>query len=502
MMGRLDLSTLFTRTVAAAFQDLMSLGQPKSTLRLILYGFAFVALPLIASLVYTVFYLDRLAVHSQSAVYQAAQAIQGSQMLGDQLTTMERNAQQYLVLADENLYMAYQDTHAQFQQTANDLYSLPLDGWHRATVTQLIADENALFSEVSATQTADRTNEDMATRFGALTDTAQTVLTGSYRMIDREVRAMQQRAARSKQILFWFAAALIPLTLLSVAVFTVLISRPIRQVEQAILELGDGEFDKPVQVSGPQDLQELGRRLDWLRHRLVELEGQKTRFLHHVSHELKTPLAAIREVAELLNDRIIGPLNVQQQEVVQILHGNTLQLHRLIDDLLNFSMVRERTPQLTTRDVNLLPLIEKVISNHKPAMLAKSQVIDTDLESINVMVDEDQITTVIDNLFSNAVKFTPYNGRINVQLRHNGEQALLDVTDSGPGIASTEQDKVFEAFYQSDTPTDSYVKGSGLGLSIAREYIAANGGSIEVRDTGQGASLRVVLPLQQFISEA
>src|SRR5258708_29729668 len=113
-------------------------------------------------------------------------------------------------------------------------------------------------------------------------------------------------------------------------------ARPIRQLAHGIRRVGAGEFDSDIRVGGPADLKYLGGRLEWLRERLIELEQQKRLFLRHVSHELKTPLTALREGSELLADETAGPLSAGQREVVGILRQNSVRLQQLIEDLLDY----------------------------------------------------------------------------------------------------------------------------------------------------------------------
>ena len=127
--------------------------------------------------------------------------------------------------------------------------------------------------------------------------------------------------------------------------FAVLIARPIRQLDQAIRRMGTADFTHAIEVNGPQDLRYLGQRLEWLRSRLSELEQQQTRFLRHVSHELKTPLTAVREGAELLRDNVGGKLSPEQQDIVRIVRENTLSLQKLIEDLLTYHQTRAMEPQ-------------------------------------------------------------------------------------------------------------------------------------------------------------
>ncbi len=472
--------------------------RPKSTRRVILYGFALVALPLIGALLYAAIQVDRLAQQSQSAVHQAAQAIHNSQLLGEQVKAMERAARQYVVLKDENLLRAYHQGHAEFGITARNLAMMSFGGVYQQRIEHLIEAEGELFRRLG--EKGYDSSEALAPKFRELANMVMGIQADSNRLIEHEVALMRRTATDAQQVLFWVTLALVPLTLVTAGIYTLFISRSIHQIERAIENLGGSGLERSVEVSGPRDLQHVGDRLEWLRKRLMEVDQEKTRFLRHVSHELKTPLTAMRESAELLRDGVVGPLNSEQTEIVDILRSNTFKLQKLIENLLNFSTTTQtRSPRLTTKEVDMQQLVEDVIRDHRPTIKAKAVRLVTQLQPLRSRVDEYKIRTVVDNLLSNAVKFAPVGGCIWIRMREERGRLVLDVKDNGPGIDPRDKQKIFDAFYQGRRQTDSHVKGSGLGLSIVREYVSAHFGSIEVLDTGRGggAHLRVTLPLNK-----
>jgi two-component system sensor histidine kinase GlrK len=232
-----------------------------------------------------------------------------------------------------------------------------------------------------------------------------------------------------------------------------------------------------------------------MRTRLLEVEQDKNRFLHHISHELKTPLTGIREGAELLTEEVVGHLNSQQREIVAILRSNSLQLQKLIENLLDFNIASSRATQLKLEPVSLGRVIASVLAHHKVAAMARQLVLDVSLQPVELDGDRGKLKTLIDNLISNAIKFSPPEGRLRVWLQRRGEQAVIEVADSGPGIPSAERRRIFDAFYQGSSLAAGHIRGTGLGLAIAREYAQAHGGYIEVIDSeDRGACLRVVLP--------
>jgi two-component system sensor histidine kinase GlrK len=331
-----------------------------------------------------------------------------------------------------------------------------------------------------------------------LAKSAQQILIDNQYLISRGVEEIQDKAGNVQRLLAMQAVALVPLALLLTVFFAYLITRPIRQVDQIIHRLGDGQFSEPVAVKGPRDLEQLGERLDWLRSRLLDLEQEKTKFLQHISHELKTPLTTIREGAELLNEQVVGELNSQQREIAGILHDNSLQLQKLIEDLLNFSNLRSRSSPVFRDHVELKPLIEEVLEGHKLAMLSRKLVEQTSLAPVNVSGDQEKLRILVDNLISNAIKYSPDGSSLVVSLSATDRDAILDVIDAGPGIPAGERERVFEAFYQGAPASKGHVRGTGLGLSIAQEYAQSHGGRIRVLDSeNAGAHLQVVLPLEQ-----
>ena len=476
----------------------MKFYRPKSILRLLLVGFSLVALPLIAALVLATLSVDRLVSHSQHALLQGVLVTQGTQVLVEAITAMERNARQYQVLGDKVLFEVYEENHTKFVDTARTLKALELTGEQGELLDELLILENEIqvvlgIFPYDAPETAAA-----LTGFGELSVIARQILVDNQDMISRGVEQIQRNAANVQRTLVLQAVALVPAALLLIALFAVLITRPIKQIDTSIRRLGDGKFDRPVVVKGPRDLEQLGVRLDWLRNRLLELEQEKTKFLQHISHELKTPLTAIREGTELLNERVVGELNVQQREITSILQDSSIQLQKLIEDLLNFSMVRTKTSTLFSKRLDLKPLIEEVLEKHKVAILFRELDLRCVLQSVQVNGDGEKLRIIVDNLVSNAVKYSPNNKPLWVMLSKRHNNAIIEVADSGPGIPEAERERVFEAFFQGAPADKSHVRGSGLGLSIAREYAQAHGGDITVvKPKSVGACFRVVLPLEQ-----
>ena len=181
---------------------------------------------------------------------------------------------------------------------------------------------------------------------------------------------------------------------------------------------------------------------------------------------------------------------------MRIVRENTLSLQKLIEDLLTYHQTRAMEPQ-TLGPVFLPDVVGRVVREHKLAALARMIAFEPDLKPAQVIGDGDKIRTIVDNLVSNAIKYSPRSGAIRINLRTEDGFAVLDVVDQGHGVDPGDRQKIFESFYQGKPPAEGRVKGSGLGLAIAREYALAHGGRIEVLDRSdgrRGAQFRLMLP--------
>jgi two-component system sensor histidine kinase GlrK len=466
---------------------------PRSFLKLLLIGLVVVSAPLVVALVNAAISMQRLAGMSESAVDQAAQAARGSRLLMEQVLSMERVVRQYVVLDDPGLLEDYGKIRANFKRTTSELSLLPLDELQLTELNRTIDKEQALYEQLVLEPATAPERRKLIDGYVALAGMAKSVLYESSLLIDREVDRMRAAAAATQRSLFLQLLAAFPLGLAIAAVFAFLIARPIRQLDRAIRRLGAADFGGSVNVHGPADLQFLGERLDWLRGRLAALEEQKARFLRHVSHELKTPLTALREGSELLADGAAGPVTPQQREIVGILQSNSVQLQRLIEDLLNYQRAVAGVEQLKLAKVDLAEITRRAVDAHQLNAAGRSVSFELDARAAPLLGDEEKLRIVVDNLVSNAVKYSPEGGTVRATVRPEERRVVLEVADEGNGVAAADREKVFDWFFQAERPSGARVKGSGLGLAIARELVLAHGGTIEALD-GPGGRFRVGLP--------
>jgi signal transduction histidine kinase len=236
--------------------------------------------------------------------------------------------------------------------------------------------------------------------------------------------------------------------------------------------------------------------------RLREADRLKDEFVALISHDLRTPLTSITGYVELaleddLSDEVRGFLDVVSR--------NTERLLALVNDLLFVARLQTGEMSLEPAEVDLDDVVRDGVRSLEPRALAKRVTLTCEVEEVpRTKVDRGRILQVVDNLLSNAVKFTPVGGAVHVSLRRDAERLVLEVADTGIGIAPEDQRRLFERFFRAENAVERHVPGTGLGLYISRAIAEAHGGTLTVRsELGRGSSFRLELPLAVVaVSEA
>ncbi len=460
--------------------------------QLLLVGFLLIAGLLAAASLGGLFTLERLTVQSRDAAERAGQLNGAMQQLAERSVAMERAARQYLVLDDAVLLQRFEEAAADADKVLKQLQAQQLPGERADTWHIKLAAIRAQLNDVLP-RTVSREQE-LTANFREL-ETVNTSI-GEQIRVNTEARnkALQAELENGRTKLAQQVVGAIGLAVLLSLTFGFWLTLPLRRLEQAIVGLGENRLDQPVDIHGPSDLRSLGQRLEWLRLRLGELDADKARFLRHISHELKTPLAALREGVALLDDGVAGELTADQREIARILRQNTAVLQKQIEDLLRFNAAAFEARRLQRERTELSSLIRKLVEDQRLQWQARQLRIEVDGGPMYAEVDPDKLGTAIGNLLSNAIRFSPLQGGIRFHLSEQGGNVFIDITDQGPGVAQVDQDRVFEPFYRGERQPENALRGTGVGLSIVQEYIAAHGGSIQLMPTEPGAHFRIQLP--------
>ena len=307
--------------------------------------------------------------------------------------------------------------------------------------------------------------------------------------------ATAERAAISAMIIAILLAGLISLWLIRS------ITRPVFDLESAMHAVASGDFTRKLVVR-PNREDEFGRlseSYEAMANRLAQLDRLKAEFVSVASHELKTPINVILGYVELLEDGIYGKLQDQQREVCETIASQARNLTRLVRRLLDVSRFEAGGGALECRQLNLARFLDTLQSSFSVLAMQRSvqfQVNRSDALPAEVRWDEDRMSEVVGNLLSNAFKFTPRGGRVELSAELDNNDIMLEVRDTGAGIPAEQLPRIFQKFYQADNQAKASAKGTGLGLAIAKEIVEAHGGAITATSiAGQGATFRITLPV-------
>jgi two-component system sensor histidine kinase GlrK len=461
-----------------------------------LLGLAFISGPLLVAVVDAGIQINRLTRASQELVLEGVQAARLSQSIFADITSIKRNAQLYQVTGTAVYLDTYRTADQRLAVARTQLARLLDAEPTRGQLEQFAALHNQIGNAVSTTPANNPAFNGILERIDRLNELADEIARSGNRQIDVRLADMQRQTASTQKRLFWQSALLIPLTLVAILALTLSIGRPLRAIDRAISELGRGTFSRSIEVAGPRDLERLGAQLEWLRLRLLDLAQERNRFLRHMSHELKTPLANIREGAELLMDGAVGPLDNAQREVVAILRDNGIKLHRLIENLLSFSAWQKESVGLDISEFRLRPLVKQVLEAQQLTVVSQRVRLEVKVDDLMLRADRGKVRLIIENLLSNAIKYSPKGGTVYLHAAKQDTQLLVDVADTGAGIPPEERARVFEAFYTGRPPAGVQVKGTGIGLSVVLEFVNAHGGTIEIVDGEYaGAHFRIRMPV-------
>jgi two-component system sensor histidine kinase GlrK len=468
--------------------------RPRSLSGLILLGFAAVALPMLLGTLSAAVEMRNLSAASERLVTNGVAATQYTQALVRQVASLERTARLYQILRRPSLLEVTRKNRVVLGTTLDGLEDLPGDPDRAAVINRMRTSATAIVQGLGSTSTT--AVNDALRQFNQLSRDAGLLSKLASRQTDRELNLLRAETESTRRRILWQSALLVPVTIGLMLIFTVFLARPIRQIDTAISDIGHGRLDTPVDVKGPTDLQALGRQLEWLRVRLGEISEERNRFLRHMSHELKTPLANIREGTELLLEGAVGRLNNEQREVTGILRENGLRLQRLIENLLSYSEWQTQRAGLDLGETRLQPLVNSAVEAYALPISAHHLTLELQVDDVSLDADRSKLKLILDNLLSNAVKFTPDFGTITVRGRLDGNDLVIDVADTGPGVPAAERARIFDAFYQGAGSHSGLVRGTGIGLSVVQEFVLAHNGTIEIVD-GEfpGAHFRVRLPL-------
>jgi two-component system sensor histidine kinase GlrK len=460
--------------------------------QLLVIAFLLIAALLGAASLRALFTLEELTLQSRDGASRSLELSRWAQSLSERSVSMERTSRQSVVLDDRVLRLRFAE---EAREATKLLDSLAAEGLPRGSERRWRGHLHTIDGLLTgAADTALERERRLAQEFRELDMVNSAIAVQVQQTIQQRNESLENRLERSRRNLTQQVTWAIALAVAMALAFGIWFTVPLRRLEHAIVGLGENRLDQTIAIRGPADLALVGQRLNWLRLRLVELDADKSRFLRHISHELKTPLASLREGVSLLEDGVAGELNQDQREIAQILRHNTGLLQGQIEDLLRFNTAAFEARQLHRKTTDLLELLETQVDAQRLQWRARELCVSVVGKPLLVELDPEKIGTVVANLLSNAIRYSPLKGLIRLELTSAPGLVRIDIHDQGVGVALADRERIFEPFYRGERQPSDVARGSGIGLSIVHEYMAAHGGHIELLPDHPGAHFRIEFP--------
>ncbi|WP_421189963.1 ATP-binding protein [Aeromonas enteropelogenes] len=465
----------------------MAKVRPRSLLQVVLMGFVLVLMPLGGMIWHNSNALSHLSKLTSDEMERAVKDTRRATLLTAQAIDIERTLRRYVVLGDIRSLASYRQQLSSYRELLAEHRHSIADSDVYGGLEQAI---EWLGSLQDMTQARAAVENDKLVHFNQLGQQLEQVTRSR---VDERMDRVRFTIAELTREIWWVSGVVAVLSLLLVLIFTYLIIHPVRQIESRILSLGAGVEPDAEPVDGPAELVLLGERIVWLHGKLKELEQQKYQFLRHVSHELKTPLAVLREGSDLLCEQVVGPLTPDQLEICQMLDENSRRLQTLIERLLDFNRLSQQEV-FELEPVPLNPILDKLVAEYRLALESKQIRVHLPTEPVSLLAEPYRLQLILDNLFSNAVSYGASGGNIWIRAGEGAQGHWLVVANEGPEIPEADQQRIFEPFEQGSTVRQGILKGSGMGLSIARESAHSLGGTLVlVKDEQADVCFRLTL---------
>ncbi len=446
-------------------QNSLAKWRPNSLKQLVLVAFILVVTPLGVLLYQASNALVEQSAQGRNLAREALEISRRGQSMQQLAEDITRASRQYQILARDEIRLRLIDQINNYRQLLT-IQSFALDA--PAQIKPIYKQLDQL-SETSAESEEDSGQVliDLTRRLNAKLDKA----------LDLRLKDLNTIAQNTQSELVVQASLLMGLSALMIIYFSHNITRPVQRLANRVRALGQGDRTFGSRIGGPRELVELDEQLDWLARTLQQLEGEKQRFLRHMSHELKTPLTTLREGSDLLAEEVAGDLNGEQREIVELLQQNAHQLQSLIEQLLDYNRLGLEEP-IQPRKTDMRALVNEALSPHKLMLEQKKIQVSRPEKQLFWHTDRAMVLRILGNLISNATYYGSNSGDLNVSFTQHDKQLVIDVENSGPVIPEEDVPHLFDPFYQGSHRRVGAIKGSGIGLSIAKDAAQALGATL------------------------
>jgi len=466
-------------------ERLVQLG---SLRQLTLGSFLLALIPLIALLWQSQSDLAKVGKMTTLETRFVVDVVSDMQRLDNAVVDVERSVRQFAVLRNEQVASLSDNAIEQFAVAADNLcqaLSIP-------TTCSRLSEQLSQLAEYRTIEDQLLLNAYLASvgdSVELLRDDVEATINERVKLQQDDLNAMQAKQA-------WSTAMLVSVSLLLILLGSQLIVNPVNNLKKIIriMARSDGQLP-PLSRQAPRELIDVEKDLHWLYDRLQQLEHIRTALLRHAAHELKTPLASIKEGCSLLSENVVGELNKGQREVLSLLTASTQRLNTLVEKLLDYNLLLQQAqPKMVVSDAN--KLVSACLEDY--ALAIQDREVDVNITSPEVKIDEELFRRVLDNLVSNAVAHGAVGRPINIHLYNENDNLVLDVANRGKRIAPESVHTLFEPIIRGTEPRNDNVIGTGLGLSIVADCARLMHGDVRVVDVDYAdVCFRVTIPQQE-----
>jgi two-component system sensor histidine kinase GlrK len=472
--------------------------------RLVL-GFLLIFLVVMGINIYTLVQLHRLTTLTDSALRTDDRLLEYENKLRESFLSQVRYEKKYLITKDPVFHQQFASFKKDFLQQLKEAVTVA-DARMSAVLETLRKQYRLYNSRVEeemkgGTISSGSSPQRSAVQINRVTDTILAELgkikLHSQSSIREKMEILSQATTSAKQVTA-IVGVLCLVFIIGISFFiTRGIIQPLFMVKKKTEEIGRGQLEGNLNLSSPPEISELASAINMMCEKLKEVDRMKSDFFTLMAHELRTPLASIKEGINLLSEGAGGPVSTKQERILSILRKEGLRLIDLVNSLLDFSKMDAGMMTYSFRPDEVPPLLRLVMTEILPLAEARKIRLEENisLTEIGIKMDRERILQVLRNLVGNAVKFTPEGGRVMISARHSDHGVEVSVTDTGPGIPQESIATIFDKFRQSSIDGQSQIEGTGLGLAIARHIITAHGGRIWAESNPKcGSTFTFVLP--------
>ncbi len=438
-----------------------------------------------------------------------AQCINEEKRLLQSFLAEMRNGEKYLLTLDGPFHEEFTKSRTDFDDALSKIAALITTDRERALLSEIGVFHNLYFVEIESLMSGNPGSEQVRSRMTeGIIERANELLQLREQQASTKTEMSRDHATNAAEVMLWLTLFGIAGALFQAFRHARGVSSPLKELSEEMRHVGRGEFNRSVMIKGPREVEELAAAFRNMAEELEHLDRLKADFTAHVSHELRTPLTAIREGTALLLEGIPGPLTSNQREILEIVRNHSQRLSHSITSILDLSKMEAEMMDYEFAPCDLGTVMENSV--RAVDLIARKREIDIQItidRRIPVLVaDERRVQQVMDNLLSNALKFSPEGGKIRIEAFMKGfnpqqaREVEIRVYDNGPGIPKGEIKNIFKHFYQSTTSKSKGGQGTGLGLAIARHIIEAHKGKIWAEsELGSGSVFCFTLPMSSSV---